>query len=280
MTKLWVKPVGRCLVLSLALSLALWLGVGLALPGAAGAAVVWGEFGGGSLRERLASYPQWTHPAKSQKADGDLAYPTWFQGDWEATCTLTEAIAPQAPEVNSPGFAGNLTLLDKPVTFDVRFIQRRSQRRSLPALPAPTEIVADRAYNGLNIARAYLGAELVSNVQVDPKNPNRQITTLRDQRQLISSIPARATEQPGPQDFITAERFQQVFRGQGNPYLNQVEITTAYHHQPKLDPPILADQITAVYLSPQDGDYLKVGDRPIAIYKYRLELRSMGFNPA
>jgi hypothetical protein len=266
MTKLWAKPWVNLWAKKLGQTMALAITLWFCLAGVALA---------GNLSDRLASYPQWSHPPKTQKAYGDLAYPAWFQGDWKATCTLAEAIAPQAPEVNSPGFAGNLTMLDKPVNFDVRFISRPAQRGSqAPALAAPVEIVSDRAYNGLNISRAYLGEDLVANVQVDPKNPNRQITTLRDQRQLISVIPARATEQPSPADFITTEIFQQVFRGTGNPYLNQVETTTAYHHQPEKDPPILADQITAVYLSPKDEDYFKVGDRPIAIYKYQLELRS------
>ncbi len=227
----------------------------------------------GPLSDRMAQYPQWTSPPKTQKAVGDLAYPDWFQGDWQATCTLIEATAPLAPEVNSPGFDGNLTMVDKPVNFEVRFIARRAQQGSrAPALAAPVEVVSDRAYNGLNIAKAYLGEELVSTVEVDAKNPNRQITTLRDSRQLVSVIPARATEQPDADDFITSEIFQQVFRGTGNPYLNQVETTTAYHYQPDQSPPILADQITAVYLSPKDEDYFKVGKQPIAIYKYRLAL--------
>jgi len=259
MAKQWAKKLGQMM----ALAAALWFSFTPIAPVAQA----------GPLKARMAQYPDWTSPPKTQKAYGDLAYPDWFKGDWQAVCTLVEAIAPQAPEVNSPGFEGNLTMIDKPVSFDVRFIERRSQQRSAPALAAPTEVVSDRAYNGLNIARAYLGDELVSTVEVDVKNPNRQITTLRDSRQLVSVIPARATERPQQGDFITSEIFQQVFRGTGNPYLNQVETTTAYHHQPSQDPPILADQVTAVYLSPRDEDYFKVGNRPIAIYKYRLELR-------
>lgn len=254
----------RALALVLVLAVVLVLELGSLSPALAG-----------PLRDRLDQYPHWTGPPPTQKADGDLAYPAWFEGDWQATCQLTALTAPLAPEINSPGFEGNRTLLGKPVSFDVRFVARRDRRRALaPALAAPVQMVSDRAYNGLNIARAYLGPELVSTVDVDTKNPNRQITTLRDRRQLISVIPARATEQPSDSDFITTEIFQQVFRGQGNPYLNQVETTTAYHYQPDQDPPILADQITAIYLSPQDEDYFKAGDRPIALYKYRLELRS------
>ena len=261
---LMVKRQGKMAQKILAWGLMLWLGLGWVMGPSAWA---------GPLSDRMAQYPNWTNPPRTQKAYGDLAYPDWFRGDWQAVCTLVEAIAPQAPEVNSPGFEGNLTMLDQPVEFAVRFIARRGAQSMAPALAAPTEVVSDRAYNGLNIAKAYLGEELVSNVEVDSKNPNRQITTLRDSRQLVSVIPARATERPSREDFITSEIFQQVFRGTGNPYLNQVETTTAYHFQPQQDPPVLADQVTAVYLSPRDENYFKVGNSPISIYKYRLELR-------
>jgi hypothetical protein len=35
---------------------------------------------------------------------------------------------------------------------------------------------------------------------------------------------------------------------------------------------ISAEQITAIYLSPQDPDYFKAGDRPVALYRYHLDL--------
>ncbi|MEW5859950.1 MAG: DUF6816 family protein, partial [Cyanobacteriota bacterium] len=44
---------------------------------------------------------------------------------------------------------------------------------------------------------------------------------------------------------------------------------TAYH---QLHSSIEADQVTAIYLSPQDPDYFKAIDRPVALYRYRLQL--------
>ena len=32
----------------------------------------------------------------------------------------------------------------------------------------------------------------------------------------------------------------------------------------------MADQITAIYLSPQDPDYFKAKDKPVALYRYQL----------
>ncbi|NJR68444.1 MAG: hypothetical protein HC771_07050 [Synechococcales cyanobacterium CRU_2_2] len=249
-----------------------------------------------ALADRLAQYPDWTNPPATRPTQGqDLAYPDWFSGNWQATSTLIDLVAPLAPDVTSPGFEGNRTLLNQPVSFEVRFVPRRSPRNWVPALPGVVEIVSDRAFNGLNIAKAYLGDDLVVQVEVDPKNPNTQVTRLRGNRSLVSTIPARAIETVSNTEFITSEIFQQVFRGEGNPpYLNQVETTTAYHYQqPDPDqrpdqhpdqhqkpeqsqPTILANQVTAVYLSPQDENYFKAVQRPIALYRYRLELHRAG----
>jgi hypothetical protein len=69
--------------------------------------------------------------------------------------------------------------------------------------------------------------------------------------------------------FITAERFQQVFRGTAVPYLNAVETTTDYWN---LGDHIEADQVTAVYLAPQDPNFLAALGQPVALYRYRLHL--------
>jgi hypothetical protein len=62
---------------------------------------------------------------------------------------------------------------------------------------------------------------------------------------------------------------QQVFRGTPHLYFNTVETTTAYR---RLHSSIEANQVTAIYLSPQDPDYFKAVDRPVALYRYRLQL--------
>jgi hypothetical protein len=134
-------------------------------------------------------------------------------------------------------------------------------------------------------------------VKMDAQQPNRQIMLLRDGSQLVSTITERGTEVPAADRLITTELSQQVFRGGTQPYLNQVETTTAYHYlgsalelagadstpRTPLDgqrsplqnaqpsPAIEADQITAIYLSPQDAKYFQAQGKPVALYRYRLE---------
>jgi hypothetical protein len=212
----------------------------------------------GPLQDRIAQYPNWTTSPPVRSANKrDLAYPTWFAGDWQATTTLIDLTAPQ-PNVTSPGFESSRQSLNQPIDFAVRFV-----------LDAKGDIVSDRAYNGLNIARAYLGESSIIRVEVDPTNPNKQATLLANDRQLISIVNGRAIEST-PDEFITTEVFQQIFRGTSQPYLNSVETTTSYHQD---GDQIKADQITAIYLSPKDADYFKAIGKPVALYRYTLTLK-------
>lgn len=238
-----------------------------------------GEAVAGPLAERLACFPNWDKPLVGA-AVGDLVYPDWMAGTWQVRSTLVDLVAPLAPDVVTPGFEGNRRYLNQPITFQVRFAQARLPRKpSFRLVPRPVQqaVVADRAFNGLNLARAYLGDRSVLAVMVDPSSPNRQVTLLRDNRQLVSVVTGRATETPAVGQFITTEVFQQLFRGTRSqaktaiPYFNQVETTTAYRLFPTSDPTIEADQVTAVYLSPQDPSYFAAGSRPVALYRYRLE---------
>ncbi|AFZ27341.1 hypothetical protein Cylst_5315 [Cylindrospermum stagnale PCC 7417] len=234
-----------------------------------------GEAQAGELAERLANFPQWEKLTSVQPAVGDLAYPEWMAGDWRVTSTLVDLAAPLAPDIVTPGFEGNRRQLNQPVSFLVRFAkvqQPSSGFKNIPKLDNKKLIlVADRAFNSLNLVRAYLGDKAVLSVKVDPDSPNRQITFLRGERQLVSIVTARATETTLDSKFITTELFQQLFKGGANPYLNSVESTTAYHQLSTSNPAIEADQVTAVYLSPQDPDYFTAASRPVALYRYRLE---------
>ncbi|MBN3948507.1 MAG: hypothetical protein HWQ38_19435 [Nostoc sp. NMS7] len=234
-----------------------------------------GEALAGELSERLANFPQWEKLTSVKPASGDLVYPEWMAGYWQVTSTLVDLAAPLAPDIITPGFEGNRRQLNQPVSFVVRFVKQQPHIPGFKIFPqidykSPI-LVTDRAFNSLNLARAYLGNEAVLLVKVDPDSPNRQITFLRSSRQLVSIVTARATETTSDGKFITTEVFQQLFKGGSRPYLNSVESTTAYHKLSPANPAIEADQVTAVYLSPQDPDYFKAGSQPVALYRYRLE---------
>jgi hypothetical protein len=232
----------------------------------------------GQLADRVAQFPDWQGKPPVTAAMGDLVYPDWMEGTWKVTSTLVEQVAPLAPDLVTPGFESNRRYLNQPIQFQVRFervdqVQSKSRDRIIP-LPQQTEsaIVADREFNGFNIAQAYLGDSAIRSVKVDPASVNRQITELRSGRQLISIVTGRNTETLSRDRFIATEVTNQYFRSIQQPYFNQVETTTAYHHLPSPDSGIEAWQITAIYLSPQDPDYFQALDQPVALYQYRLQL--------
>jgi hypothetical protein len=228
----------------------------------------------GELAQRLESFPQWQNKPSVAIPQGELIYPDWMEGTWEVTSTLTQQVAPLAPDIVTPGFEQNQHYLNQPVKFTVRF--KRDYLPNLNTSPLPSvlpkqiPIIPDRAFNGLNIAQAYLGVDKVSKVKVNPTNPNEQITFLPNQNQLITKVTGRSTETLPNQVFITTEISQQIFRGQKQIYLNEVETTTAY--QLLESGKIEGDQITAIYLSSQDPNYFTAINRPVALYRYHLEL--------
>ncbi|TVU52451.1 MAG: hypothetical protein EA414_17485 [Arthrospira sp. PLM2.Bin9] len=235
----------------------------------------------GSLSDRLGEFPHWEGKPALSEARGDLVYPEWMAGHWDVTSTLVEAIAPLAPDLVTPGFQGNLGYLNQPISFRVRFREMPSAPISSVLSPVPPlkldpklylRIVADRSENGLNIAKAILGDRGVISVQVDPNNPNRQITKFPGDRSLISVVTSRGTETPSPGEFIASEIAQQIFEGEFTLYLNEVETTTVYRQEKH---GIVADQITAIYLSPQDPNYFQAAGHPVALYRYQLTLQPL-----
>lgn len=228
----------------------------------------------GNLSDRLTNYPRWETKPVVTVALGDLVYPDWMAGNWTVTSVLIDLTAPLAPQITTPGFESNRRYLEQSIEFPVRFIEKAISRpinfAFLSTIISKTSIVADRSFNGLAISRAYLGNQAVLSVKTDPNNPNRQITFLRGTGQLISTVIARNSEIPQENQFIATEISEQIFRGETKTYLNEVETTTAYQ---LLSPEkILADQVTAIYLSPQSPNYFQAPNRPVALYRYRLEL--------
>ena len=226
-----------------------------------------------SLTDRIEQFPQWNSKPSVKLAKGDLKYPEWMAATWNVTSTLVEQVAPLAPDIVTPGFEDNQKYLDKEIAFQVRFGTEydRTPTGFLSAFKSfQPAVVADRTFNGQEIARAYLGDDNVYRVKVDPDNPNQQITFLKGDRRLISKITGRAKETPAADRFIATEVTQQLFRSPERLYLNEVETTSSYRllNRDRID----GEQITAIYLSPQDPDYFTAGDRPVALYRYHLNL--------
>ena len=226
----------------------------------------------GSLSDRLEQFPNWTNKPSVKLAKGDLEYPEWMAGTWNVTSTLTEQFAPLAPDIVTPGFEDNQDYINKAIAFPVRFgTEYYTPTKILSAFKSSKPVVvADRAFNGTKIAEAYLGKDNVYSVKIDPDNPNQQITFLRGERKLISKITGRGREILKSDRFIATEVTQQLFRSPERLYLNEVETTSSYRLLDSGN--ISAEQITAIYLSPQDPDYFTAGDRPVALYHYHLDL--------
>ncbi len=239
----------------------------------------------GTLNDRIDRFPNWNSAVQVSQHEGELTYPEWFQGQWLATSTLLEQVAPLAPDVVTPGFENNRKYINQPIEFTVQFVPTAPAKNpkfsplNLPQLksssPSP-KIVADRAFNGLNIATAYLGAANVTSVKIDPQNSTKQITQLTQDRELEAFVTGFDRELPTPDRFVATELSQQIFRTSSTIYLNTVETTTSYQFSPTPTPSITATQISAIYLSPKDPNYFqtisKLQSRPVALYKYQLKL--------
>jgi hypothetical protein len=239
----------------------------------------------GPLQLRLEQFPDWRSPPLLQPAKDDLYYPQWMSGHWEVTSTLIDLAAPLAPTIITPGFEDSQALLQKPVTFAVKFSAVPAVAQRIPSSPFPvgtispspntSQIVADRTYNGMSLATALLGKDVVQSIKIDPRSPNRQIAFFQNGQQLMTQISKRGIETPSSSEFVSSELYQQFFSNDVQIYLNQVENTIAYRLK-TIDPPsVEADQVTAIYLSPQDPDYFKAKTRPVTLYRYRLRFEAL-----
>lgn len=264
-----------------------------------------------SLTDRLNAYPDWHSKPELNPNFEEVAYPAWMSGTWTCESTLIDMVAP-IPNVKTPGFEGNRKYLNDPIRFDVRFGATKTKATRKFGMPtiinfsssAQEKVVVDRVFNALSIGRAYLGDGVIESVKINPNLPNEQLTTLKDGLQLLSVTTGHQSERPDSNSFVTSEFFQQIFRSSDQPFLNQVETTTKYSYlaaseiklansnasstananansTTKVDsveadrneiPTIVADQYTAIYLSPQDPNYFNAIGTPVALYRYQLKL--------
>ena len=173
------------------------------------------------LAQRLEAWPQWRLPAPLPRPGRrDLIYPDWFEGNWRATL---HDLSDDAPDVH---------------------VSLRFQPDGRGA------VVGDRAGNAAAIGRALLGENLLR-VRDDPRNPNRQIAELSDDRQLESTVVGRREEQPDADTLLADELTLQVLHGPGDPRVSRVETLSRYR---RVSPDrIEAEQWQASYGSPADG---------------------------
>lgn len=175
----------------------------------------------GLLERRLASWPAWSLPAPLPRPDrDDLIWPAWFRGEWEVSSTSADGAEP-------------------PLGWRARFVPSGNGGA-----------VADRAFNASQIGKALLGDELIS-VRNDPANPNRQVSLLRGDRQLESTVVGRRSARPDGATFLADELTLQVLHGPGAPRISRVEVLGLW--QRLEDGSLSGEQWQARYSSPAAG---------------------------
>lgn len=214
-------------------------GLELAGGGAAGAlAASWPADAGATagraavdpLEQRLAAWPHWNLPAPLLSRPGreaELIWPAWFGGRWQ----VQEEPAGDA----------------EPLRWQARF---RSDGHG--------GAVAERTFNAGSLGRAALGEALLS-VEEDPAHPNRQLSRLRGDRLLETTVVGRRSLQPDPGTFLADELSLQVLHGPGSPRIQRVEVLGRWRLQG--DGRIEGEQWVASYGSPADG-LAAAGERP------------------
>jgi len=198
------------------------------------------------LEQRQASWPAWSLPAPlSRPGQEDLVWPAWFRGEWEVSSTAVEGDS-------------------APLHWRARF-QTDSKGRT----------VADRAFNAGQIGTALLGNGLIS-VRNDPANPNRQVSLLRGDRQLESTVVGRRSARPDGATFMADELTLQVVHGLGTPRISRVEVIGLWHQLE--DGSISGEQWQTRYASPAAGLTAKA-ERPQR-FSLRLVPLPPGSDPA
>lgn len=173
------------------------------------------------LEQRLGAWPAWSLPAPLPRPGReDLIWPAWFRGEWDVSTTPAEGAEP-------------------PLRWRARFLP-----------DGRGGAVADRAFNASQIGAALLGDQLLG-VRNDPANPNRQVSRLRGDRLLESTVVGRRSVRPDEASFLADELTLQVLHGPGNPRISRVEVLGLW--QRLENGSIAGEQWIASYSSPAAG---------------------------
>ena len=193
---------------------------------------VWAQ---STLEQRLEAWPDWSLPAplsRPSKRD-DLVYPDWFSGQWQV----------ESRDVDAPD--------EQPLIHPARF---RPDRRG--------RLVGDRSFNATSIGQALLGEQLLR-VEEDPDSANRQISWLKGDLHLETTVTGRRQEFLEDDTFLADELVLQILHAPGPPRLSRIETLSRYS---RCGDAICAEQWQGRYASP--GESLR--DQSVAQHHYQL----------
>ena len=188
-----------------------------------------------TLEQRLEAWPDWSLPAplsRPSKRD-DLVYPDWFSGQWQV----------ESRDVDAPD--------EPPLIHPARF---RPDRRG--------RLVGDRSFNTTAIGQALLGEQLLR-VEEDPDSANRQISWLKGDLHLETTVTGRRQEFLEDDTFLADELVLQILHAPGPPRLSRIETLSRYS---RCGDAICAEQWQGRYASP--GESLR--DQSVAQHHYQL----------
>ncbi|KAG7671449.1 hypothetical protein NADE_000913 [Nannochloris sp. 'desiccata'] len=222
-----------------------------------------------------------------------IYYPRWLFGQWNVTSTFTSVATPlkkYVPEgflqqANAPSEDGGV---GSTYNYALRFYSTlpdtfSNNARFMLGLGYPEDaIIADKAFNTKQTSDAFLGyTGAVASVEFDPRDaPLRQTVELSrlgpdmvplPPRRIELYVNALKSEQPGGVEgdgkiFVTSELARQVLVAVRDVQVTDYEVINEY----RLIAPgkIEGRQRSLLYLTPQDPNYFRAGNKAVTMYDY------------
>eukprot|EP00899_Mesostigma_viride_P002498 jgi/Mesvir1/12249/Mv00467-RA.1 len=231
-------------------------------------------------------------PAQASESDGrgfmeqalglgspDIFYPAFFEGDWDVSSTLISVEAPQGEAFTDPA---RFKQLQSQVGSTVRYLARFARNSS-------GRVVADRLTTTVSLTEASVRPGIVERVDWDIDKPNRIVLQLQGKLKVENLVTKRSFES-SPGQLDTLEYSKQVFDNArevgGPPTVKASQNITRYRWEvpgPSDPDParVKALQRVSMFVVPaefddasrlSDFDAIKVAGKPVAIYKYLVEM--------
>ncbi len=201
------------------------------------------------LERRRNDWPEWRLPGPFSQTDlkKDIVYPSWFIGSWIV----------QSSDLQKRD--------NKTLEYEAKF-----------KLNSFNEVVGDREFNAFSVGKAVLGDKLL-HVKDDPKSPNRQLATFKEQIFLDTKVIGRNQFLDNESAFFIDELALQIFHNLDVSRIKRVETLSEFHLckeqsstvQDLFDKTICGEQWQAVYPGP--GESLK--SKPMKKSHYKLIFR-------